>query len=1586
MKKFKFLSVCFVICALAAAFAIVPGAFAEDASADAPVVVTLNGAPAEAVSFSKDEKVTLNAETDLEGRIRWQYLADESENLWVSVYGENSTAFTLTYAKVFNMLNDKNTAQIRCAVGEVYSDSVTVTLIDESSAIGKALSASPFALTRAAEEEGTGTDEGTGEGTEDPGPFTFTIDYVDENGDPLAESFESPNIEKNTVVHLAVESPVIPNKVIYSLDGESTDTYLVSGAYQMLYPEVSVVMYKDGEPQTVVDPEKKCTLTVNYIKEDGTEVDGSFSVQFGVKELYNTKITCPEVAGYLPYVQLAESGDYVQTNEILPIYYCYTSQNIVLNVYYRETDVPYTVDYYKQNITDDNYVKADSRTYTGTTNSTVNAADIESVSYPGFTRLLYTDDVKIAADGSTALEVYFDRNYYLMLFDLDGGYGVEPIYARYETPISVGTPAKTGYRFLGWDNLATTTVENIQSSDLPDKMPLDGASYKAVWEPANSSYTVAYWLENPDTPGQYDYWYSETHSADTEDIIDGITHKEINSTHQADEEYKFAEYKEVSPAQISVNGDGSSVINVRYDRKEYTLKFYYAMSTGSGANIKYYVVGGTTYYFGASGKDSANSLTLIDQYYTDGGTYWDQCGQVDELPQLNGTGFSRVQDGKYVLGSDTGTEDFTYYYISLKAKYGADLSELWPCHVFNTVTRVGKNTTNPKNGWTKEEAVVSAWNGEHRVYYSQIHKNDNQTIKGNYSKLDSNLLWDKAQFNAYAEEVTETDAETGAETVTRTVDYLCFWDNGTDSVNWNAPGLFRYNIYIKALDGESTEGKTTRAYGGDTYYLRGTPLDTCDDADRGSTSNTNQQTPPSIQGFTYTNAYEYSEITGDDLSSEYKTGYNMYFYYTRNSYELVMQNVDTVVVNREVPYEADLSKGADYVPPYPFEELDAYEFAGWYTTENFIPGTEFSFTGATMPAYNIKLYAKWVPAIHKVEVYKDSTLTEQIGETISVPHGELVPEESRPGTPTNGNYDFVYWFYNDNGVEKAFDFESMPVRSDLKVYAKWSSNKLMPYVVRYKVKGTDEVIGDTEVFVAQTDEGSGLVGSTKTFEAKGGSDLYEGYREGYFPTVQSHSFTIGLTDEANTFTFEYIKKPAVPYKVRYRILDEAGNDIGPAFTTDASGNVIPAAENQSGEEYIKTVDDNQYAVVLEKYLPLKNYIPDNFQQKLVVTVNEDGTPNEEDNVITFYYTKDELHALWIQTHYTENLNGTYSEYLSLENTGDIGTVYTADEQNIDGFTFDDTVDGTLTSGKLTADGLELKLYYKRNEYPYEVRYLEYGSDKKLSETKKDKAKYEARITENAVDVFGYNLMTSSPQSRTIQIEEGETAVKNVITFYYTEKQATYTYSVVGPDGCGTVSNNSETVNVLSGNAVGSTATANPGYRFVGWYDNADCTGAPVSTVASYIPQKTNDDEGHTYYTGDHYYAKFIYDTADLKISKTGVNETLDPNTEFLFRVQGVSTDTHTSGIDITVTVTGNGMVIVKDLPVGKYTVTELTNWSWRYTPEEASKEVDVVSEASIIANTVTFTNSRNADNKWLDYNISEDNLFNGTAPSVPTLE
>mgnify|MGYP003308115827 CR=1 FL=1 len=44
----------------------------------------------------------------------------------------------------------------------------------------------------------------------------------------------------------------------------------------------------------------------------------------------------------------------------------------------------------------------------------------------------------VAADGSTVLEIYYDREYHLINFELDGGYGVEPVYARYETDFRRG--------------------------------------------------------------------------------------------------------------------------------------------------------------------------------------------------------------------------------------------------------------------------------------------------------------------------------------------------------------------------------------------------------------------------------------------------------------------------------------------------------------------------------------------------------------------------------------------------------------------------------------------------------------------------------------------------------------------------------------------------------------------------------------------------------------------------------------------------------------------------------------------------------------------------------------------------------------------------------------------------------------------------------------------------------------------------------------------------------------------------------------------------------------------------------------------
>ena len=77
-------------------------------------------------------------------------------------------------------------------------------------------------------------------------------------------------------------------------------------------------------------------------------------------------------------------------------------------------------------------------------------------------------------------------------------------------------------------------------------------------------------------------------------------------------------------------------------------------------------------------------------------------------------------------------------------------------------------------------------------------------------------------------------------------------------------------------------------------------------------------------------------------------------------------------------------------------------------------------------------------------------------------------------------------------------------------------------------------------------------------------------------------------------------------------------------------------------------------------------------------------------------------------HYCENLDGTYPTDAN-ENeeviTGTTGETVTATAKSYPGFTFDETVTGTVKSGEVLADGsLVLQLYYTRNSYTVTYQY------------------------------------------------------------------------------------------------------------------------------------------------------------------------------------------------------------------------------------------------------------------------------------------
>ena len=588
----------------------------------------------------------------------------------------------------------------------------------------------------------------------------------------------------------------------------------------------------------------------------------------------NVTVKTPSIVGYNAYL---EDGDTVINSVVLN--YANLTEDVVITVNYKPADVDYTVRYYFQNIYDDNYVETVEAVNAQGPTGSEPSRDIVQKEFEGFTTLYYIPET-IAADGSTVFEVYYERNYYLMEFDCNGGYGTDTVYARYGSYVSVASPVRSGYIFSGWDLITTddTTVDKLTLNDgvkdeLPLTVPFYNTGYKAIWTTTDTTYTVVYWAENANDDG-YSYWDSQEIPAKSADELKASeVGKAKLATDDSLPDFNYLSYsEEVTAAKnaisdtdstektIVVEGDGSTVINVYYVRDKYTLKFYYAMSSGSGDSATYYVVGGSTWYFGTSSKlaDSSSEKGLLDQYLSTEDYFKDphsQIGKVTGLPTLNDKGLSR----NYITGSESSTvsgTQYRYHYIAFTAKYGADISNLWPCDVFESVTRSEKNTHN----WSGTEAFVSAWNGEHHVLYSQSYdiNKGNQTIKGNYEKLDEKLLWDYDQFGAYADStVNDIDNDGNPDNTEGTVAYLCFWENGAN-ISWSVPELYRYNIYLEPYDGQDLSGKTTKVFNDKTYYLADS-YDTCDDSD------VSHQTAPALTGYHF-DGRESSKITDFDTN------------------------------------------------------------------------------------------------------------------------------------------------------------------------------------------------------------------------------------------------------------------------------------------------------------------------------------------------------------------------------------------------------------------------------------------------------------------------------------------------------------------------------------------------------------------------------------------------------------------------------------------------------------------------------------------------------------------------------------------------
>ena len=170
-------------------------------------------------------------------------------------------------------------------------------------------------------------------------------------------------------------------------------------------------------------------------------------------------------------------------------------------------------------------------------------------------------------EGSISVNVYaIIKGGCWVTFDSDGGSAIDSqfvfdkIFLNDQT-----TPTKPGYRFDGWYN-GTEKVEN-------DAIISSPMTLTAHWTPEKVSYTVIHWWENADDNG-YSFHESQELQGLTGESTAAVAKSYITSGKNIHgESVKDKVFTATSISQKTIKGDGSTIVNVYYKRKTYTMHF-----------------------------------------------------------------------------------------------------------------------------------------------------------------------------------------------------------------------------------------------------------------------------------------------------------------------------------------------------------------------------------------------------------------------------------------------------------------------------------------------------------------------------------------------------------------------------------------------------------------------------------------------------------------------------------------------------------------------------------------------------------------------------------------------------------------------------------------------------------------------------------------------------------------------------------------------------------------------------------------------------------------------------------------------------
>ncbi|MCQ2204045.1 MAG: InlB B-repeat-containing protein [Bacteroidales bacterium] len=230
--------------------------------------------------------------------------------------------------------------------------------------------------------------------------------------------------------------------------------------------------------------------------------------------------------------------------------------------------VKYTVKHLLQNLNDNNYTE-DAKARVESEGIWGTETKAAAKTYPGF-KAQAVKQVTIAEDGSTVVEIKYDRNNYTVTW-MNGSSKISSATERYETALTApaAPTATAGKHFIGWN-----TDKNAQAAiTLPTKYEADATYYAIFVDNESVAYTIKHMQQNV--------------AGNAYDLKESESGRGIAGTQTTAKAKEYTGFTAQTFAQKAIAEDGSTVIEIKYNRNKYNIVWKNGETTISTNNLVY---------------------------------------------------------------------------------------------------------------------------------------------------------------------------------------------------------------------------------------------------------------------------------------------------------------------------------------------------------------------------------------------------------------------------------------------------------------------------------------------------------------------------------------------------------------------------------------------------------------------------------------------------------------------------------------------------------------------------------------------------------------------------------------------------------------------------------------------------------------------------------------------------------------------------------------------------------------------------------------------------------------------------------------